>query len=74
MNKLYSIGDPEFIWPQIEHGIFNDQNKIYNLMAIKCDDTLLPYILGEGYKCKDDNEINNFFFLKKYKVFTFLLC
>ena len=61
MNKLYSIGDPEFIWPQIEHGIFNDQNKIYNLMAIKCDDTLLPYILGEGYKCKDDNEINNFF-------------
>ena len=60
-NKLYSIGEPEFLWPQIEHGIFNDQNIIYNLLAIKCDDTLLPYILGEGNKCKDDNEINNFF-------------
>ena len=30
-------------------------------MVIKCDDNLLPKILGEGYKCKNDNEIKSYF-------------
>ena len=30
-------------------------------MVIKCDNTLLPNILGKGIKCKDENEINSFF-------------
>ena len=60
-NKTHNVGDPEFVWPEISHGMFNDQNRIYNLMVIKCDNTLLPNILGKGYKCKDNNEINSFF-------------
>ena len=71
-NKTHNVGDPEFVWPHIAHGIFNDQNRIYNLMVTKCDDTLLPNILGEeGIKCKSDNELGSFFSNKITRFFHF---
>ena len=60
-KKYYSIGEPGFSWPQIAHGMFNENNRIYNLMVLKCNDSFLPHILGEGYKCKDEKEYQLFF-------------
>ena len=56
-QKYYEIGDKNFRWPTLEHGTFNPQNKIYNLILYKCDQKILNNIFGKGHKCKNDEEI-----------------
>ena len=61
-NKQYfDIGDPEFIWPSIEHGTFNEINKIYGLYIQKCDNKIIKNILGKDFQCKNNTEIENYF-------------
>ena len=64
-QKYYDIGDPKFIWPDIAHGTFNESNKLYGLYTIKCDNKIINDILGTGYQCKNDSEVDNYLKPKK---------
>ena len=71
-QKYYDKGHPNFKYPSISHGSFNDKNTIYNLYAIKCRDDFVGDILGEGSKCKTTEEINQYFDnLGQTKLFQF---
>ena len=59
-EEYYDIGDPKFIWPDIAHGTFNESNKLYGLYIIKCDNNIIDDILGTGYQCKNDSEVDNY--------------
>ena len=71
-QKYYDKGHPNFKYPSISHGSFNDKNTIYNLYGVKCRDDLIGDILGEGSKCKTTEEINQYFDnLGQTKLFQF---
>ena len=71
-QKYYDKGHPNFKYPSISHGSFNDKNIIYNLYTIKCNDDFIGHILGEGSKCKTTEEMNQYFDnLGQTKVFEF---
>jgi len=71
-KKYYDKGDPIFKYPSISHGSFKDNNIIYNLYVLKCDDNMIGDILGEGFKCKTTEETNEYFEnLGDTKVFEF---
>ena len=70
-HKYYKIGDPKFVWPEIAHGTFNDKNVLYNLIVQKCNNTILNNILGDGYQCKNDTEIDKFFNIRFTRIFHF---
>ena len=60
-DKYYDIGDPKFAWPEIAHGTLNDNNKIYGLYIQRCNNDTLKKILGDGYFCKSEAEMTNYF-------------
>ena len=70
----YSIGDPQFIWPNISHGTLNDKNGLYNIMVKKCDNRIIGQILGEGSHCNNENhsfedkstKLLHFYFINNY--------
>ena len=71
-KKYYDKGHPIFKYPSISHGSFKDNNIIYNLYVQKCDDNMIGDILGEGFKCKTTEEMNEYFDnLGDTKVFEF---
>ena len=70
-NAYYDVGDPKFKWPEIAHGTFNDNNKLYNLIIQKCDNRILNTILGEGNHCKNEAEFNEYFKAKGTRLFHF---
>jgi len=71
-QKYYDKGHPNFKYPSISHGSFNDKNTIYNIYTLKCQDGLIGNILGEGSKCKTTEEMNQYFDnLGQTKVFEF---
>jgi len=71
-KKYYDKGHPNFEYPSISHGSFNDNNSIYNLYVLKCEDYMIGDILGEGFKCKTTEETNQYFDnLGETKVFEF---
>lgn len=59
-KKYYEIGEPKFVWPEIAYGTYNEKNKIYGVYIKRCDDKLINEILGEGYQCQTDSEIENY--------------
>ena len=71
-QKYYDKGHPNFKYPSISHGSFNDKNTIYNIYTLKCQDGLIGNILEEGSKCKTTEEMNQYFDnLGQTKVFEF---
>ena len=60
-GQYYKVGDPEFKWPEISHGTFTKNNILYNLIVKKCDNSLIGKILGDGYHCKGEDEMVNYF-------------
>jgi hypothetical protein len=71
-KKYYDKGHPNFKYPSISHGSFNDKNNIYNLYILKCQDNIIGDVLGEGSKCKTTEEINQYFDnLGQPKLFQF---
>ena len=59
-EKYYDIGDPKFVWPEIAHGTFSENNTLYGLYLLKCDNNIINKILGTGYQCKNDSEVDNY--------------
>ena len=60
-QKYYEIGDPNFKWPQIAHGADHNNGKIYSLFLIKCNKYIINEVLGENYKCQEDNAFSQYF-------------
>ena len=58
-HKYYEVGDKNFRWPILAHGTFNPQQQFYSFILIKCDQNILDNILGKGFTCKNDEEIEN---------------
>ena len=74
-QKYYDTGDEKFRWPEIAHGTFNEKVKVYSIFMEKCQENTINLILGDGYHCKTDLEIDesfnkvritNFYFINNY--------
>ena len=55
-QKYYNVGDSNFRWPVIAHGTYSKNNKLYNIIVEKCEESILNLILGEGHQCKNKSE------------------
>ena len=73
-EQYYEIGEPGFVFPSIEHGAFNDLNKLYGIYVQKCDNETIKKVFGNDFQCKSDEEIDaylkggrimNFYFIDK---------
>ena len=60
-QKYYNVGEPGFRWPKLAHGMTHKNNSFYNIIISKCNEETLNLTFGEGMKCDDDSEIDNFF-------------
>ena len=60
-GKYYDIGDPNFKWPEIGHGISHDDNMMYNIYLQNCNDNIVGEDLGNDSQCKNITEINQYF-------------
>ena len=69
-KQYYEIGNPNFIWPKIAYGSFNDKNEIYGLYVQKCKNNLINYTLKEDYSCQ--NDIENYFSYTRVLHFYFI--
>ena len=70
-GTYYKVGDPNFKWPEISHGTFTENNELYNLIVKKCDNSLIGKILGDGYHCKEEGDIDNYFKSANTRVLYF---
>ena len=60
-GKYYDINDPNFVWPEIGHGMSNDKNLMYNIYIQSCNENLIGEVLENDAKCKNITEINQYF-------------
>ena len=60
-GKYYDIGDSNFKWPEIGHGLSHDNNMMYNIYLQNCDENLIGEALGNDSQCKNITEINQYF-------------
>ena len=67
-GRYYNTNEEGFIWPVIAHGNFNHNSQFYNVIIEKCHQDSLNEIFNKGYKCKNDNEIDEIF---KYVIIHF---
>ena len=70
-KKYYNKDSPNFQWPTLAHGTNNPNNKYYSIYMGKCQEKTLNEILGEGYYCKNNSEIDEYFNSKGTKVINF---
>ena len=57
-KEYFSIDNPNFIWPNLEHGVSNNDNKFVNTIVTKCSNSSIS-VKVLGY-CNSENEINNY--------------
>ena len=60
-GKYYDIGNPNFKWPEIGHGISNDENIMYNIYLQRCNENIIGEVLGNNSQCKNITQINQYF-------------
>ena len=60
-KKYFDIGDPNFVWPEIAHGTFNESNLIYGFYIQKCNNETIKQLFGEDAVCKSEEEIKQYF-------------
>ena len=60
-GKYYDIGNPNFKWPEIGHGLSHDDNMMYNIYLQNCNENLVGEVLGNDSQCKNITEINQYF-------------
>ena len=59
-GKYYDIGNPNFKWPEIGHGLSHDDNMMYNIYLQNCNENLVGEVLGNDSQCKNITEINQY--------------
>ena len=69
-GKYYDIGNPNFKWPEIGHGMSNDENMMYNIYLQNCNENNIGEVIGNDSQCKNITEINKYFQISKgQKIF-----
>jgi len=53
------MSSPNFKWPEIGHGLSNDNNVIYSIFVGNCNEETIEEVMGIGSYCK--NEIREYF-------------
>jgi hypothetical protein len=64
-QQYYDTGEPKFRWPEITHGTYHKNYKIYSIVVEKCKEESLNIISGEGQKCRnffDSENLNTEFY------------
>ena len=64
-GKYYDIGNPNFKWPEIGHGMSNDENMMYNIYLQNCNEDNIGEVIGNDSQCKNITEINKYFQISK---------
>ena len=58
-NKIYyDTNDPNFKWPVLAHGTFNNQNIYYSIIVKTCEQNILRNIFDNELICKEINELD----------------
>jgi len=60
-KTYYSVGDPNFVWPQIGHGTFHENSTLYSIIVDSCSEETIGEILGNRYHCRSEEEIKQFY-------------
>jgi hypothetical protein len=71
-QKYYDTSHPKFRWPIIAHGTYNPYKKFYNVFVERCKEETIKEILGEGFHCSNDNEMDEMFALRGALHFYFI--
>ena len=59
-GKYYELGNPNFKWPEIGHGVSHDDNIMYNIYLQNCNENIVGKVLGNDSQCKNITEINQY--------------
>ena len=60
-GKYYETNNPNFRWPRLEHGNSHSDMKSYSIVMERCKEETLELLLGEGNKCKGDENMEYLF-------------
>ena len=64
-KKYYDTSDSKFRQPEITHGTYHKDNKVYSLVVEKCKEESLKVISEEGQQCRnffDSDNLNTSFY------------
>lgn len=71
-QRYYDTSHPNFRWPIIAHGTYNPYKKFYNVFVERCKENTIREILGEGFHCSNDDEMEEMFALRGALHFYFI--
>ena len=57
-QKYYDTGNINFRWPEMAHGTFNINKTYYSVILERCREDTIDLVLGKGYHCKNDTELD----------------
>ena len=60
-NKYYDKTDPNFKWPKLDHGLFHQNNSVYNIVVERCQEETIKYVLGEGAHCRNNAQMVEYY-------------
>jgi len=69
----YDTSEPKFRWPEVTHGIYHKDYKIYSITVEKYKEETLNEISGGGQQCRnffDSNNLNTSFYGIVYFYFV----
>ena len=55
------MNSPNFKWPELGHGLSNDNNIIYSIFVENCNEETIEEVMGNGSHCKNETEIRKYF-------------
>lgn len=58
-QQYYDTSDPKFRWPEITHGTYHKDYKVYSIVVEKCKEESLNIILGGGQQCRNFYDSDN---------------
>ena len=64
-KKYYDSNEPKFRWPEITHGTYHKDFKVYRVVVEKCNEESLNVITGGGKQCRnfyDSDNLNTTFY------------
>ena len=71
-QKYYGTSHPKFRWPIMAHGTYNPYKKFYNVFVERCKEETIKDILGEGFHCSNEDEMDEMLALRGALHFYFI--
>ena len=57
-QKYYDTGNINFRWPKMAHGTYNKNKTFYSVFLERCKEETINLVLGDGYHCTNDSEMD----------------